>query len=697
MGGTRVARALGIGWLIVAGVVLGGCSGSGITSVTVTADTVNLQPGQSAHLTATILGTGGFSPDVSWSIDGGLPGLTVSGNSATYTAPLVGAPTSVVIRAASVQDPSKSGSVSISVSTALGVQVSASPTDLYAGEVSTVTATFGAGVPGVTWSIEAGGPGSVFASGASSAVYAAPASISVQATVVVRASSTSDAAVYGSVMITLHPITVAINPEATRLFSQQTIALNGTVNGPPGVAADVQWSVMSGGGSLSASSGTDVTYTAPAVTTEQTAIIRAIPAADPSQATDVTLTIDHGWPAVIASGNGADTARDVAVDGTTFAVYVAGETGGHFDVGPLGEGDVFVAKLDRYGNLAWVRQFGTDKPDFVTGVVADLSGNVYVSGHTIGRFPDSTTPAGGSIGFVIAYDKNGTALWRQDIGPVTSSNDCAVYGLAMDAAGLVYAAGNCVQPALGFVQRCGATGCGAPNGRLTTVGPTVDPSLPVPAFQGVAVDIYGNYDLVGFSGSGSFVTQVNPTGCPGSSPCTPAWAEPVTASGGSVQLVSVTTDGSNVFVGGSTTGTVNGQIPQGGSDALFLLFARTGGSAQWTQLLGTAADDAVTGLTFDALFSRQLLATGTFDVVGPDSDVFLAFYAGDGSSPNGEVSFEAPSPNPTTDRGGGVSLADAEGNLILGFTTSAQLGGPPDIYLHVGVRKVDAAGNPLSL
>jgi Beta-propeller repeat len=704
MGGTRAAGAGGMGWLVVMG-MLAGCNGSGITSVTVNTDRSTLQPGQSANLTATLLGTGDFSPNVTWTIDGGQPGLTVSGNTAMYTAPLVGAPTTVVIHAASVQDPSKTGSVSLTVSTALGVQVSASPTDLYAGGVSTLTATPSGGVPGVTWTIEAGGPGSVLASGANGAVYTAPAAISAQTTVVVRASSTADANVYGSAMLTLHPITVVISPDATRLFSGQTIGVNGTVNGPANVADGVQWSVVSGGGSLSATSGTDVKYTAPAVNAEQTVVLRATPTADPAQASELTLTVDHGWPAVIASGDGPDTARGVAVDATAFAVYVAGETGGSFDITQVGEGDGFVAKLDRYGNLAWVRQFGTLRPDFVTGVVADLNGNVYVSGHTIGRF-DMTVPSGGSVGFVISYDKDGTFRWRQDVGPnvppVSRSNDCAVYGLAMDTGGLLYAAGNCVQPALGFVQRCDATGCGAPNGKLTTVGPTVTPSSLAPAVQGVAVDIYGNYDLVGFSGSSGFVLQVSPSLCPDSSPCAPVWAGKVDVDQGStgmVQLTSVTTDGTNVLAGGSTTGTVNGQMPQGGSDALLLLFDRTGGggTAQWTQLLGTVGDDAVTGLAYDALFSRRLLATGTFDVLAPDSDAFLAFYAVDGSVPTPAVTFEPASPNPTTDRGGGVSVADPQGNLILGFTTSAQLGGPPNIYLQVGVRKVDAIGNPLSL
>jgi hypothetical protein len=618
MGGAR-AWSIGLGVLLLAG-----CSGSAITSVTVSASPLALQPGQTATLAASVLGTGNFSAAVTWSIDGGGPGLTVSGGGASYTAPTVGAPASVVIRATSSQDSSKSG-----------------------------TATLG---------------------------------------------------------ISASPIAVVVTPDAMRLYSGQTINVNGTVSGPAGVGTGVNWTVVSGGGAVSPASGTDVQFTAPAVSAEQVVVLRATPVADTAQHTDVSLTVDHGWPAVVESTADSaqnaplDVARGVAVDYSSFAVYVAGETsGGHFDVPSFGGQDGFVAKLDSYGNLAWVRQFGTPSTEFIAGVVADTSGNVYVGGTSSGRFPDSTAPVGGDIGFVIAYDKDGTFKWRQDIGPVGVAADCGVHGLAMDTAQLVYAAGFCIAP-LGFVQRCAAAGCTGADGLLTVV--STMPPLPFPYFQGIAVDAFGNYDLVGVNPASTsvqptgFVTQVHPNDCPpGLAPCTPAWAAVLApdSPASSLELVAVATDGSNVYVGGDTDGTVHGGPSLGGKDAVLALYDRTG-SPQWVQQFGTSSDDTLTGLAVDVIVSHNLLPTGTIDQGGGLSDVFLSFYAFDGTSPTAQVTFEPPeNGQPVTSQGGGVAIADGQGNVMLGYTTGAQLGGPPVVGLHVGVRKLDAFGNPLPL
>jgi hypothetical protein len=93
-----------------------GCQGSpSITSVTVTADQTTIAASQVANLAATLIGTGDFESDVTWSIDGGGTGLMPSGLSATYTAPAVSVPLTVVIRATANADPQVSGSVTITV------------------------------------------------------------------------------------------------------------------------------------------------------------------------------------------------------------------------------------------------------------------------------------------------------------------------------------------------------------------------------------------------------------------------------------------------------------------------------------------------------------------------------------------------------------------------------------------------------
>lgn len=98
-----------------ASLVLLGCLGSSVSSVSVAASQTVLLPGESSTLTATLLGSGDFTADVLWSIDGGGAGLVANGLSATYTAPTSGAPSSVIVRATSTETPSVSGTVLLSI------------------------------------------------------------------------------------------------------------------------------------------------------------------------------------------------------------------------------------------------------------------------------------------------------------------------------------------------------------------------------------------------------------------------------------------------------------------------------------------------------------------------------------------------------------------------------------------------------
>jgi hypothetical protein len=78
-----------------------------------------------------------------------------------------------------------------------------------------------------------------------------------------------------------------------------------------------------------------------------------------------------------------DLAFDVALDPDA-NVYVTGVTEGTLSGENLGRYDVFVAKLSADGESLWSQQFGTEQQDYGYGVVADLEGNVFVTGATSG-------------------------------------------------------------------------------------------------------------------------------------------------------------------------------------------------------------------------------------------------------------------------------------------------------------------------
>ena len=100
-------------------------------------------------------------------------------------------------------------------------------------------------------------------------------------------------------------------------------------------------------------------------------------------------------------------------------VYFCGDHRDSLNIGGIGltpgEGGAFLGKLDVYGNLVWMHQFGCPVPnsDFGYGVDVDQSGNVYVCGKVDGLQTahfGALTIANGSNGFVAKYNTAGTLL-----------------------------------------------------------------------------------------------------------------------------------------------------------------------------------------------------------------------------------------------------------------------------------------------
>ena len=124
--------------------------------------------------------------------------------------------------------------------------------------------------------------------------------------------------------------------------------------------------------------------------------------------------------------------------------YIAGNFSGanvDFDPGPgvvnltPGGWDTYVLKLDAAGNLVWVKQFtaaNTSTGSEITGIIADVLGNVYVTG-SFGSFdvdpgimdfdPDagvSNLTNGGNLYtfdvFVVKLNTNGALEWARQMG-----------------------------------------------------------------------------------------------------------------------------------------------------------------------------------------------------------------------------------------------------------------------------------------
>jgi outer membrane protein assembly factor BamB len=118
-------------------------------------------------------------------------------------------------------------------------------------------------------------------------------------------------------------------------------------------------------------------------------------------------------------GNGSDQATAIKVDGSG-NVYVTG-----YGTGIGTYGDYTTIKYNSDGNQLWIQTYNgpANMHDAASAVAVDISGNVYVTGHSVGSGTSDDCAT-------IKYDSNGSELWvRRYNGP----------GNAGDYAGVIVA------------------------------------------------------------------------------------------------------------------------------------------------------------------------------------------------------------------------------------------------------------------
>jgi uncharacterized delta-60 repeat protein len=133
--------------------------------------------------------------------------------------------------------------------------------------------------------------------------------------------------------------------------------------------------------------------------------------------------------------NGGDKAYAIAAD-TSGNVYVTGNSPG------VGTGsDYATVKYDADGNQLWAARYdNASSEDFVSRMVIDSSGNVYVTGY-------SWVPETSFDYTTVKYDADGNPLWvaRYDY----ALSDELAQAIAVDSSGGVYVTGQSVDPVVG--------------------------------------------------------------------------------------------------------------------------------------------------------------------------------------------------------------------------------------------------------
>lgn len=150
--------------------------------------------------------------------------------------------------------------------------------------------------------------------------------------------------------------------------------------------------------------------------------------------------------AVQVGGSGNDSGNSIAIDSSNNYLYITGSfsntvTFGSTTLTSLGGTDIFVAKIDAYGNWIWAVSVGGSSTDSGQSIAVDNNNDIYVTGSFTGTvtFGTTTLVSGGFTDiFVAKIDNTGNWIWAISAGG--TGNDIG-QGITIDSNNNSYVTG----------------------------------------------------------------------------------------------------------------------------------------------------------------------------------------------------------------------------------------------------------------
>jgi len=220
--------------------------------------TATVEPGGAQVFTANISGAGGVTGGVTWSVNGVSGGNATVGtvvangaSSAVYSAPaVIPSPALVIVTAASVADPAKTGSAAVTIACANPNSIAPLTAQVDLGQAQTFTASFcGIGAAAIAWDVNgiSGGStalGTIVVTSATTASYTAPANLPGTNPVTIHAVAGGVGGATASATITIvSVVTVSISPPSASILTSARVTLAPTVTNSADTS--VTWSVNS--------------------------------------------------------------------------------------------------------------------------------------------------------------------------------------------------------------------------------------------------------------------------------------------------------------------------------------------------------------------------------------------------------------------------------------------------------------------
>ena len=140
------------------------------------------------------------------------------------------------------------------------------------------------------------------------------------------------------------------------------------------------------------------------------------------------------WTVVIDSNYSKGHGIVADTSGNTF---ITGYTPATFNsVSVTGGKDLFLTKYNTSGTHQWSKLLGSTSDDVGNEIVMDSSGNLYITGYTEGILDNGTTSGERDL-LITKYDSSGNNLWAKQVGNTRSEGR----SIAVDSSGNAYVAG----------------------------------------------------------------------------------------------------------------------------------------------------------------------------------------------------------------------------------------------------------------
>ncbi|HEY9824449.1 MAG TPA: SBBP repeat-containing protein, partial [Stenomitos sp.] len=132
---------------------------------------------------------------------------------------------------------------------------------------------------------------------------------------------------------------------------------------------------------------------------------------------------------------GLDTVSSLALDRNN-SIFLTGTTGSNPGGTNQGLLDAWIAKFTARGERQWVKQIGTFTLDIPTSITTDTKGNAVMAGFTNGPLGGPTR--GRNDAWLAKYSPNGTFIWKRQLGSLENDE---VRSIVADTTGNIFLSG----------------------------------------------------------------------------------------------------------------------------------------------------------------------------------------------------------------------------------------------------------------